>query len=248
MLCMDTIAVYSENHTKHKHTVRLEGTVQSRWYIQWPPDMKGVIETAMAHESPCEYLNIRVVQVKHRQGSRNVYNMYLTTATTRQWQHTDGSTRQATGTDHHCLGTCPNAAQVSLYPPHRRTRVAGWATVPLPHEPPHRNWTACPSESSSMAQTRDSHTGRDRGCKGGDPEHPRVSRVAWAACGHALSWSISTPRNSFPGRLFLTIGIVAACVYVSLEQPVYYYSWRHSLQGNIVHEILPGSQPCQSLS
>jgi hypothetical protein len=93
------------------------------------------------------------------------------------WQqplhHSDNtrSTRQATGTDHHCLGTCPNAAQVSLYPP-QRTRVAGWNTVPLPHEPPHWNWTACPSESSSMAQTRDSHTGRDRGCKVADPEHP----------------------------------------------------------------------------
>jgi hypothetical protein len=116
--------------------------------------------------------NIRVVQVKHRQVSRNVYNMYLTTTTTPQWQHTEGSTRQATGTDHHCLGTCSNAAQVLLYPPQRRTRVAGWTTVPLPHKPLHRNWTACPSESSSMAQTRDSHTGRDRGCKGGDPEHP----------------------------------------------------------------------------
>jgi hypothetical protein len=116
--------------------------------------------------------NIRVVQVKHRQGSRNVYNIYLTTTNTPQLQHTDGSTRLATGIDHHCLATCSNAAQVSLYPPQRRTRVAGWSTVPLPHKPPHPNWTACPSECSSMAQTRDSHTRRDRGCKGSDPEHP----------------------------------------------------------------------------
>jgi hypothetical protein len=82
------------------------------------------------------------------------------------WQHTDDSTRQATGTDHHCLGTCLNAAQVSLYYPQRRTRVAGWTTVPLPHEPPHQNWTACLSESSSRAPNRDSHTRRDWDCKG----------------------------------------------------------------------------------
>jgi hypothetical protein len=117
-------------------------------------------------------LPIRAVRVKHRQGSRNVYIMYLTTTTTPQWQHTDGSTRQATGTDHHCLGTFPNAAKISLYPLQRRTRVTGWTILPLPHKPPHRNWTACPSESSSRAQIRDSHTGRDRGCKGGDTEHP----------------------------------------------------------------------------
>jgi hypothetical protein len=30
------------------------------------------------------------------------------------------------------------------------------------------------------------------------PKWRRVSCVAWAACGHALSWSISTPRVSFP--------------------------------------------------
>jgi hypothetical protein len=78
--------------------------------------------------------SIRVVQVKHRHGSWNVFNMYLTTTTTPQWQHTDVSTRQATGTDNHCLGSCPNAAQFSLYPPQRRTGVAGSTTVPLPHE------------------------------------------------------------------------------------------------------------------
>jgi hypothetical protein len=54
-------------------------------------------------------------------------NNHYTTVTTY------GSTRQAIGTDHHCLGTCTNAAQVSLYPPQRRTWVAGWTTVPLPH-------------------------------------------------------------------------------------------------------------------
>jgi hypothetical protein len=92
--------------------------------------------------------------------------MYLTTTTTPQWQHTDGSTRQATGTDHHCLDTFPSAAQVSLYPP-QRTQVAAGTTVPLSHELPHQNWTAYnTSESSSRAQTRYSHMGRDRGCKG----------------------------------------------------------------------------------
>jgi hypothetical protein len=85
-------------------------------------------------------LPIRVVQVKHRQGSRNVYNMYLTTTITTQRQHTDGSKRQATSTDHHCLGTCPNIAQISLVcPPQKKTRVAARTTLPLPHEPPHRN-------------------------------------------------------------------------------------------------------------
>jgi hypothetical protein len=49
------------------------------------------------------------------------------------------------------------------------------------------------------------------------PERRRVSRVTWAACGRALSWSISTPQHSFP----VFIGIVAAYVYVSIEQLLY---------------------------
>jgi hypothetical protein len=83
------------------------------------------------HLCPSDWYNLLwylcVVQVKHRQGSRNVYIMYLTTTTTPHWQHMDGSTRQATGTDHHCLGTCPNAAQVLLYPPQWRA----WYSVLL---------------------------------------------------------------------------------------------------------------------
>jgi hypothetical protein len=141
---------------------------------------------------------ITLVQVKHRQGPRNVYNMYLTTTTTPQWQHADGSTRQATGTDHHCLGTCPNPAQLSLYPPQRRTRVAGWTTVPLPHEPPHRNWTAA---LQSLLQGP-KHVIVTRGwSRTPKPKRRRVSRVAWAACGRVLSWSISTPRARFPVTL-----------------------------------------------
>jgi hypothetical protein len=140
--------------------------------------------------------------------------MYLTTTTTPQWQHADGSTRQATGTDNHCLGTCPSAAQVSLYPPQRRTRVAGWTTVPLPHEPPHQNWTACPSESSS-AKTCNSHTGWHRGCKRGwsrthQPKRRKVSRVAWGsmwACVTVEHKHTPGQFSSYPGS---TIGIVAA--------------------------------------
>jgi hypothetical protein len=150
--------------------------------------------------------------VKHWQGSRKVYNMYLTTTTTPQWQHTDGSTRQATGTDHRCLGTCPNAAQVSLYPPQGRTRVAGWTTVPLPHEPPHRNWTACPSESSSVAQTRDSHTGMI--------QNTPAKTVQGVPCCMGSMWALRFPDHHVAAPS--TIGIVAACVYVSLERPLYF--------------------------
>jgi hypothetical protein len=115
--------------------------------------------------------------------------MYLTTTTTPHWQHTDGSTRQATGTDHHYLGTCPNAARVSLYPPQKRTRVAGWTTVPLPHEPP---------ALQSLLQGPKIAIVTQGWSRTPQPKRRGVSRVAWTACGRALSWSISTPRASFP--------------------------------------------------
>jgi hypothetical protein len=69
-----------------------------------------------------------------------------------------------------------------------------------------------------MAQTRDSHKGRDRGCKGGDPEHPSQNG---AGCPMLHGQHV---RVRFPGHHVAapsTIGIVAACVYVSLEQPLY---------------------------
>jgi hypothetical protein len=149
--------------------------------------------------------NIRVVQVKHRQGSRNVYNIYLT--------------NQATGTDHHCLGTCPNTAQVSLYPP-QRTWVAGWTTVPLPHKPPHRNWTACPSESSSMAQTHDSHTGVIQNTPAKTAQGaPCCMGSMWACVIVEHKYTLGQ-FSSYPGS---TTGIVAACVYVSLEQHLQFH-------------------------
>jgi hypothetical protein len=55
------------------------------------------------------------------------------------------------------------------------------------------------------------------GCKGGDPEHPSQNGAGCPVLrGRALSWSIRTPRDSSP----VFIGIVAACVYVLLEQPL----------------------------
>jgi hypothetical protein len=154
--------------------------------------------------------------VKHKTGVRNVYNMYLTTTNTPQWQHTDGSTRQATGTDHHCLGTCPNDAQVLLYPP-QRTRVARWTTVPLPHKPPHRNWIACLSESSSMAQTRDSHTGVI--------QNTPAKMVQGVPCCVGSMWACLIVEHKHTSGQFSSypvsdIGSVFACVYGSLEQPL----------------------------
>jgi hypothetical protein len=147
--------------------------------------------------------------MKCRHGSRSVYNICLTTITTPQWQHTDGSTRQATGTDHLCLGTCPKTAQVSLYPPQRRVRVAGWTTVPLPHEPPHRNWTAFSSESSLMAQTRDSHTEVIQNT-------PAKTAQGVPCCvGSMLAWVIVEHKHT-PGQFVCypgsNIGVVASCV------------------------------------
>jgi hypothetical protein len=67
-------------------------------------------------------------------------------------------------------------------------------------------------------QTHDSHMGRD-------PEHPSQNGAGCPVlCGRALSCSISTPQDSFS----VFIGIVAACVYVSLEQPL--YIWVHIIK------------------
>jgi hypothetical protein len=63
-----------------------------------------------------------------------------------------------------------------------------------------------------MAQTRS---------KGGPSQNGAGCPVLRAQhVGVRYRGALSTPRDSFPGRLFLTIGIVAACVYVSLEQPL----------------------------
>jgi hypothetical protein len=108
----------------------------------------------------------------------------------------------------------------SLSYPLQRTQVAGWTTVPLPHEPPHWNWTTCPS--SSMAQTHDSHTGVI--------QNTPAKTVQGVPCCMCSMWAYVTMEHkhtlgqfsSYPGS---TIGIVAAYVYVSLEQPCRIYKF-----------------------
>jgi hypothetical protein len=164
-------------------------------------------------------LNIRVVQVKHRQGSRNVYNMYLTTTTAPQWQHTDGSTRQATGTNQHCLGTCPNAAQVSLYPPQRRTRVAGWTTIPLPPEPPALQ--SLLQWPKFVIVTR----GEIGAVRVVIQNIPAKTAQGVPCCVDSMWACVIVEHKDTPGQFSSypgsTTGIVAACVYVSLKQPLY---------------------------
>jgi hypothetical protein len=85
-------------------------------------------------------------------------------------------------------------------------------------EPPHQNWTACPSESSSMAQTCDSHTGRDRDCKGG---WSRTLQPKWRMVSRVMRVCIIMEHKHTPGQFSSYYWQFAACVYVSLEQPLY---------------------------
>jgi hypothetical protein len=154
--------------------------------------------------------------MKHRKGSRNVYNMYLTTTTTPQWQHTGGNKRQATGTDHHCLGTCPNAAQVSLYPP-QRTQVAGWTTVPLPHKPP-------ALQSLLQWPKHVTVTRWEIGAvRGVIRNTPAKTAQGVPSCVGNMWACVIVEHEHTPGQFSGFFGIVATCVYVSLEQPLYIF-------------------------
>jgi hypothetical protein len=82
-----------------------------------------------------------------------------------------------------------------------------------------------------MTQNHDSHTGRDRGSKGGDPEQRSQNGTGNPVLhGHALSWSISTPWDSFPVfkwhccRMCLVFHLnnpymYVCSVYVNMGQP-----------------------------
>jgi hypothetical protein len=161
--------------------------------------------------------------VKHRQGSRNIYSMYMTTTITPQWQHMDDSTRHSTGTDHHCLGTCPNMYKFRYT---LRKEGHGLLDEPLFHCLMNRLIGIEPPALQGLLQwpKRVAITRRDWVYEGGWSRTPhtkrrRVSHVMWAACGRALLWSISTPRASFPviqGQLLALLPHMS--VYVSLEQ------------------------------
>jgi hypothetical protein len=87
----------------------------------------------------------------------------------------------------------------------------------VPHEPPHQNWTACPSESSSMAKTRDSHTGVIQNT-------PAKTAQGVLFCMGSTWACIIMEHKHTPGQFSRyagsTMGIVVAYVYVSHEQPL----------------------------
>jgi hypothetical protein len=189
------------------------------WFIEVLQNTTTSNYSAIANSQTQQFTTarIRVVQVKYRQGSRNVYNMYLTTTTTPQWQ--PHRWQYKTGCRYwpplfrHLSQCC-----TSFIIPSTKDTGCWMNHCSMPHESPHWNWTTCPSESSSIAQTRDSHTGVIQNTPAKMAQGVPCCMDSMWACIIMEHKNISGQFSSYPG---LNIGIVAACVYVSLEQPLY---------------------------
>jgi hypothetical protein len=125
--------------------------------------------------------------------------------------NTDGSTRQATGTDNHCLGTCPIAAPVSLYPP---------LDEPLFHCLTNRLFGIEPPALQSFLQWSKHMIvtwGEIGAVRGVIQNTPAKTAQGVPCCVGSMCACHSRHHVAAPS----TIGIVAAFVYVSLEQPLY---------------------------